>query len=1105
MTVSTLEQIDRHLKTHSKRSAEDCSAVDTIKYVFKSNGKINTDFSSNDKWPNVDGRFELVPDPDVCRQPTQNFFVQIKGTTVYRESENGEIKYQLQSLAFPAYIVKEVTLDPGLIILVLNPCERHNERIFWKYVSPEFLASIDFTKDSSTITFTKDDEILNTDESINEFTKKLTEISEKHSFLKQLETRQYTVEDVLKVVLAHSKNICDAITAGNVLNQTRDNISRKILGELSRLCESVLILNGLQYYSPMSLRTAYDCSLLSIKTKFLATFIQGLRYIGLRVPEDGQNERLMLKYYDFLWKIRQFMHERYDVSVLENLEEFPRAKNDEEDHYNALVASAIDSIKPTSNPWKSSRYYIQKKNTFYVGRERYFEITLQLANKYATKYNRLTVYTKSDISSNYSIQIGFEEAEIHLWEDPSKIKVVTNWRVSVEPAALNKFALILKRETKISSQYKEYGALMDFLTKTGMNLLDLVDLSDAQFNALIDQIYKDTNTVYFKEILVYLHKTFHDKSTVRGRNIVRYILLHLKEAVIENLLPNEDDEKKFYSNILNLSVGCHPFDNNPVLYNLPKHSNVMRDVMRAAGSKLLTATAPYLRIKNSTDITGEIYFPKCEIEPPNSKQTISQYNSTLREYDKNQGLSIKEDGDLVYIDGYVNNTVSILQTLLSYTNDGNDGQAQLNQRFVKDLDDEEIDISKKNALSKVFVDSRVLMIYGAAGTGKTTLMNYISKLMEGRSKLFLTKTHTALENLERRIDTDKRSSHFDIVDRLAYSRNRAKLDYDLIFIDECSTIDNRAMLKLLERVGEESLVVLAGDIYQIESIDFGNWFFYAKDILPERSIVELTSTWRTQIPEIKGLWEAVRFKKPLITEMLAIDGPFSEDISKKIFTKTDPDEVVLCLNYDGKFGLNSINSYFQDANPSKETFVWQEWKYKVGDPILFNDSKRFPMLYNNLKGEIVDIEQGTNFLRFTIDVGISLTSLDVRGSDLELIDFFDESTRVAFYVQENDGGTTDEERETSRMRSIVPFQLAYAVSIHKAQGLEYNSIKIVIPNSNSERISHGIFYTAITRTKDKLKIYWSADTMKKIINSFNESEKENRSLALIKKKLSETE
>jgi len=50
-------------------------------------------------------------------------------------------------------------------------------------------------------------------------------------------------------------------------------------------------------------------------------------------------------------------------------------------------------------------------------------------------------------------------------------------------------------------------------------------------------------------------------------------------------------------------------------------------------------------------------------------------------------------------------------------------------------------------------------------------------------------------------------------------------------------------------------------------------------------------------------------------------------------------------------------------------------------------------------------------------------------------------------------------------------QIAYAVSIHKSQGLEYNSVKVIIPSSNSERISHGIFYTAITRAKKHLKIY----------------------------------
>lgn len=44
--------------------------------------------------------------------------------------------------------------------------------------------------------------------------------------------------------------------------------------------------------------------------------------------------------------------------------------------------------------------------------------------------------------------------------------------------------------------------------------------------------------------------------------------------------------------------------------------------------------------------------------------------------------------------------------------------------------------------------------------------------------------------------------------------------------------------------------------------------------------------------------------------------------------------------------------------------------------------------------------------------------------------------------------------------TVVPFQVAYAVSIHKAQGLEYRSVKIVITNETEERITHNIFYTA---------------------------------------------
>ena len=142
--------------------------------------------------------------------------------------------------------------------------------------------------------------------------------------------------------------------------------------------------------------------------------MQGLKYIDLKIPEEGQNERIMLKYYDFLWKIRQFMQKYFNLQVLENLEDFPIVVDSEEKVFNEKIADAIDSILNNRYAWKKSKYYIQKIIPFYVGKNRYFEVTLQLANKYATKYNRLTIYTKEDISTNYSIQICYEEIQVKI-------------------------------------------------------------------------------------------------------------------------------------------------------------------------------------------------------------------------------------------------------------------------------------------------------------------------------------------------------------------------------------------------------------------------------------------------------------------------------------------------------------------------------------------------------------------------------------------------------------------------------------------------------------------------------------------------------------------
>ena len=114
------------------------------------------------------------------------------------------------------------------------------------------------------------------------------------------------------------------------------------------------------------------------------------------------------------------------------------------------------------------------------------------------------------------------------------------------------------------------------------------------------------------------------------------------------------------------------------------------------------------------------------------------------------------------------------------------------------------------------------------------------------------------------------------------------------------------------------------------------------------------------------------------------------------------------------------------------------WTYKVGDPILFNDSQRFsPVLYNNLKGRIVDIELETNGNRiwFSIEIDKVINEFDIENMELELLnpDGFGNSV-IRFYVDKSIDSDQDNGTETD---TIVPFQIAYAVSIHKAQGLEY--------------------------------------------------------------------
>ena len=598
-----------------------------------------------------------------------------------------------------------------------------------------------------------------------------------------------------------------------------------------------------------------------------------------------------------------------------------------------------------------------------------------------------------------------------------------------------------------------------------------------------------------------LRRDYSSNSVIFGKNVVRYLLINLREKSLIDVMPNRFT-KMLAGSPLYLASGCRPFERNPLLANLP-HSKTaevsITKTLSASGTEKINILLPYLRIRNAINKSGELYFKASEIA---SDKSINDYNEYLVEWEQDQGYSIVNDSGLVTISAYETITLKILQRLLDFTQAGIKGQKELNARFIKDHSAlfEKVDVSKQKAIKYAFVNSRILLIYGAAGTGKTTLINYISSLMPKSKKLFLTKTHAAIQHLQRRINNPGSDSDFICID--SFTRRVNLPDYDIIFVDECSTIDNRTMLNFISKISSDSLLVLAGDINQIESIDFGNWFYYAKDIITTQGAnIELLDTWRTQEENLLSLWEEVRNNDVRITEKLVIDGPFSKEIGSDIFTSDVKDEVVLCLNYDGKFGLNNINSYFQNANPNGEAIIWQSWRFKKGDKILFNDNSRFTYLYNNLKGIITDIEKTDDQIAFTIDVETIITEQQCKSDQIEYIDTIGERTRIKLIVYAFDEDEIENEEDAKK--TIIPFQLAYAVSIHKAQGLEYDSVKVIIPSVNSEKITKGVFYTAITRTKRKLTIYWSSETMQKIISDFSSEHSGFKSLDIIKNKLAQ--
>ncbi len=347
---------------------------------------------------------------------------------------------------------------------------------------------------------------------------------------------------------------------------------------------------------------------------------------------------------------------------------------------------------------------------------------------------------------------------------------------------------------------------------------------------------------------------------------------------------------------------------------------------------------------------------------------------------------------------------------------------------------------------------KVMVITGGPGTGKTTIINAILKILSAmEAKVFLAApTGRAAKRMSETTGHPARTIHrlleFSPA-KAAFEKNyEHPLDCDVLIVDEASMIDTVLMHHLLKAVPAVASLILVGDVNQLPSVGAGNVLedIIASDAVP---VAALTEIFR-QARESRIIVNAHRINRGYM--------PLYEDASPEndfyFIQKEEPEAVLNILlrlvgeriprrfGYDplddiqvltpmhkGLVGAGNLNLELQRAlNPEGEAMVRGQRTFRIGDKVM--------QIRNNYEKEI-----------FNGDIGRIIRIL----SDLQEV------------VIRYDG--RDLIYEYADLDEVV---LAYAVSVHKAQGSEYPVVVMPVLIQHYMLLQRNLIYTAVTRGRE---------------------------------------
>ena len=396
-------------------------------------------------------------------------------------------------------------------------------------------------------------------------------------------------------------------------------------------------------------------------------------------------------------------------------------------------------------------------------------------------------------------------------------------------------------------------------------------------------------------------------------------------------------------------------------------------------------------------------------------------------------------------------------------------------------------------LSKIQIDAikscfeeNISIITGGPGTGKTTIINTISKIYldNGYNISLCAPTGRAAKRIEETTGIEAKTIHrmlgyipssYDDIGHFEYNEDNP-LDTDVIIIDEMSMVDVVLFEKLLRGMKDNTRLVIVGDVDQLPSVGAGN---VLRDLINSKKIkyTKLVDIFRQSessniivnahkinngqepiLNEKNSDFFFLKTETPAITRNVVVDliskrlpNAYGYDFSKDI--------QILTQSRKGICGVFELNRLLQDIlNPKTETTD----ELLVGNK-LFRVNDKVMQTKNNYNLSFFDSDGEENF--------------GVYNGDMGHIIFIDKSSKK-LTVEMDDKRLID-----YTLEDLDNLELAYAITIHKSQGSEFKSV--IIPMFDGYKLlqTRNLLYTAITRAKENIVLVGDKNVMNNMIRN----------------------